>query len=136
MRLPVFATAALVLLALGCSKPGNTTVTTNTPGAVITGSWKLALITGGFASLHFIPGPDQQKHITFRTDGTCTTTTTTDTVTAPYSLRLDSSISYMAVRKFVTIGDNNRLMYSFVHDSLTIEMDGIADGTTDWLIRE
>ena len=125
------------LLVAACCKADKTIIktTTGSPTA-ITGTWKLVRITGGFASMDMPPGPGQNKSVTFRSDNSCTTIFGTDTANTTYSLRVDTSVSYQTIRNFVTIADNNRLMYSFAHDTMTIEYDGIADGTTDWLVRD
>ncbi len=137
MNKSVLAIAAFVLL--GCSKPRNTTTTTTTPvdeSTSLTGSWKLVLITGGIAGMHQAPGPGQNKHVTFRGDGTCTTVFATDTTNTTYSLRVDTATSYGTLCNFLTIGDNDQMIYRFAHDTLTIEMDGIVDGTSDWMVRD
>ena len=125
------------LLLASCSKEGSNTTTTTTGNPTsVTGTWKLVRITGGFGGIDMAPEPGENKSVTFRSDNSCTTIFGTDTVNTTYSLRIDSSVSYRSLRNFVTIADNNRLLYSFAHDTMTIEMDGIADGTTEWMVRD
>lgn len=129
---------AFILLALvsasmfACKKENR--VSSSDP---IIGKWNLVLTTGGIAGIHQTPAQTgHTKSITFRTDNTYTTVMDGSVANNNYYIRDEYSADYQKNVKMLYLNGTDKYIVNYVHDTLTIDMNAVVDGTTDWFVKE
>ena len=103
----------------------------------IIGKWNLVLTTGGIAGIHQTPAQSgHTKSLTFRTDNTYTAVIDGSTANNSYYVKDEYSADYQKNVWMLYLNGTDKYIVNYVHDTLTIDMNAVVDGTTDWFVRQ
>ncbi len=127
----IIATAAL--LAGGCRK----TKVINTVPGYLPGQWDMVLVTGGIAGIRMTADQyGQHQTYQFYNNGRCIITTDGNTTRTTYSTNTVTDANTGQLVNYLLLANTtNKYTYTFVHDTLLLDMGSMVDGITGWYVR-